>query len=135
MRFMTRLVMAALVIGATACGDSSGLDDDVDGTYTLRTVNGSQLPFIVEEDGTSRAEIVSSTLIIHDNNTWSETTTVRLTQGTSITTFTDTFTGTYTLNGNSVVLTDSEGDSLTATFSGSDTLTSTEQGFTFVYRK
>jgi hypothetical protein len=139
MRLMTRLVMAALVIGTAACDSSTDPEDAIVGTYTLASVNGGSLPATVFQAPGYRLEIVSGTLMVRDNNTWTETATIRETDGTTITTETSTVTGTYAINGSTATFTDSEGDSLTSTFSGGDTLTTTEtsDGFTitFVYRK
>jgi len=139
MRLMTRLAMAALVIGVTACDSSTDPEDAIVGTYTLRTVNGGQVPFIVFQDATYKLEILSSTLVVRDNNTWTETASLRETENAAVTTSTTVVSGTYTMNGNTATFTDGDGDSLTSAFSGSDTLTTTDtQGgftFTFVYRK
>jgi hypothetical protein len=139
MRLMTRLVMAALVLGTGACDSATDPEDAIVGTYTLATVNGGSLPATVFQAPDYRLEIVSGTLIVRDNNTWTETATIRETDGTTITTETSTVNGTYTLNGSTATFTDSEGDTLTSTFSGSDTLTTTDSGsgftITFVYRK
>jgi hypothetical protein len=139
MRLMTRLVMAALVIGTTACDSSTDPEDAIVGTYTLASVNGDPVPSTLIQVPDYRLEIVSGTLTVRDNNTWTETASIRETEGTTVTTSTTTVQGTYSINGNTATFTDSDGDSLTSTFSGGDTLTTTEsaEGFTitFVYRK
>jgi hypothetical protein len=144
MRVITRLAMAALVIGLGACGDSSGPDGggNVAGTYTLRTVNGGQVPYTVFQFGTEyKLEILSAAMTVNSNGTWTETSQLRETEGTSVTTETQTVTGTWTQSGNQVTFADSDPETtnLVATFSGGNTLTAsgTESGitFTFVYRK
>lgn len=143
MRVLTKSVLAILVAGLTACGDSSGPDDGgiVAGTYTLRTINGSGLPFVLAQIGTEfKFEIVSDVFTLKEDNTFTDVATVRFTEEGTVTTETNTYTGTYTTTGSTVRLTDTTGETLTSTFSAGNTLTmnlgNAESGpLTFVYRK
>ena len=139
MRLMTRLVMATLIIGTAACDSATDPEEAIVGTYTLASVNGGNLPATVVLVPGYRLEIISGTLTVRDNDTWTETATIRETEGTTVTTSTTTVNGTYTINGNTATFTDSDGDALTSTFSGGNTLTTTATGegftLTFVYRK
>lgn len=111
MRNITAITLAAS-LALTACGkDSSGPDTgaDIAGTYTLTTVNGSPLPFTTDEDATYKAEILASAITLRGDRTFSWSFTGRSTDNGTPTTDSETFTGTYTVNGSAIRLTDSEG--------------------------
>lgn len=137
MRFFTRLALVATLLAASGCGDTSGPDGGtLAGTYTLRTVNGSDLPFTLLQVGTElKVEVISDVVTLTANNTFSEVFTTRETENGVVTNDTTTTTGTFTVTGSLVQMTDTEGNTLTASFSGGNTLTATAEGFTLVYRK
>ena len=138
MKLFARLaVMAAMVVAVGACSDSSGPDEggSIAGTYSLRTVNGSNLPFTVVQLPEFKVEVVSDVVTLNANNTFSEVFTSRTTEGTTVTTESETTTGTYTLTGSLLRMTDTEGNVITAAFSAGNTLTATAGNFTLVYRK
>jgi hypothetical protein len=54
---MKRLAIAALAIGLAACNsDSTGPSVSVSGSYTLKTVNGANLPFTFNDGSTMVAD-------------------------------------------------------------------------------
>ena len=77
-RRFARIGGAALV---AACGSSSMAPNmtPLAGTFTLRTVNGSQLPFVVQS-GEPSLTIVADVITIADGGTWTETGTFRVTE-------------------------------------------------------
>lgn len=132
-RFASVLVAALLF---TACSDDgTGPEASLAGTYTLRTVNGQNLPFTFFQAAGYKAEILSDTYTVNANGTFSNTAQFRETEGTTVTTTSETYTGTWTQSGNAIVFKDNEGDSQTATFTGGNTLTMTAEGLVAVYRK
>ncbi len=77
---MTRLRLSAALLltifvafGATACDTITGGDDDITGTYTLKTYNGESLPYVVYEDDQSKYEILGGTLTLNEHNSCSLT--------------------------------------------------------------
>src|SRR5687767_4985621 len=87
------------VLALPACSDSSGPggNGDVAGTYTLRTVNGSNVPFTILQVGsTYRLEILSGSVVINSNGTYTETASLRETNGTVVTTEQQNSNGTWT---------------------------------------
>jgi hypothetical protein len=129
-------VLTALVIVAAGCGDAKGPDADASlyGTYTLRTVNGSPLPFTVFELGSDRVEFLDARLTLKRGDTWETWAKIRLTQGPTVTTDEDSGGGTFTRTGNTLTLRDADGDEFVVVVSGSR-LTTTDGGYTFVFEK
>ena len=134
-------LVVAMGLGAGACSDSSGVDDDDDfeiaGTYTLQTINGNPLPFTVGQVGTSfKLEIMSDVFTINSNMTFRDISVTRVTEDGVPTTTTDTINGTWTANANktTITFTDDEGTTLNANLTSTG-MTASGQGFTFVYRR
>lgn len=71
----TRIALVALALSALACGSDAPTSPNgasVAGTYTLRTIQGQPLPYILQ-DGANKATITRDILTITDGGTWSET--------------------------------------------------------------
>ena len=133
------LLASLIVVSATSvsCRDSTGpTNSSIAGTNTLRTINGSPLPFVLSPSN-PKIEFVSSQATLNENGTWTSTTTARVTNGTSVTTQTDTASGTYTLNGTALSFRDNSDGSMTlATLSGNSIiLTDSDTGFSLVYTR
>jgi hypothetical protein len=132
----TRLLL--LVIGALgiSCGggDSTGPNDSVAGTYSLRTVNGSNLPYIVVQIGADKVELTSDILTLSEAGSFTELTTFWTTTNGQVTTSTESDAGSFTLNGTAASFVFNSGTSGTGTISGG-TITVALSGFSFVYRK
>jgi hypothetical protein len=124
MRSPTVLLLLALATTFTACGgDSTGPDEDYSGTYSLRTINGQSLPYVVLQVGADRIEYASGGLTLTDNGTTGGSFTVqattRTTQGGQVSTGTDSNAGTYTRTGTGMVFTsDSDGNVWPGNMSG-----------------
>jgi len=129
------LIIAALVFGA-GCGggDSTGPDNSVAGTYSLRTVNGSNLPFILVQIGADKVELTSDILTLTEAGSFTEITTFRTTTNGQVTTSTESDAGSFTMNGTAASFAFNSGTSGTGTISGG-TITVALSGFSFVYRK
>jgi hypothetical protein len=120
MRRFIPILLGALALTASACGDSSTAPTSVAGTYTLQSVNNAPLPFTTSEDATYKAEILSWVVTLNDNNSFSHVFKGRSTDNGQITENTITGAGTYTLSGATVDMFDPSDDSdLQATVSGS----------------
>ena len=75
------LTLALTGIVAAGCDDSSGPGDDLDGNYSLRTINGAVLPFVLLQFGTQfKAEVTSGQLDLRNDGTFNETLTFRVTE-------------------------------------------------------
>ena len=126
---MKILSIALLAIGLAACSDNNNSVtlplQTVPGDYNLITINGSALPFTFSDGVTLNTDVLS----LRDDGTFSET--MVLADGR---TFVDT--GVYTVNNNSLTITDE-----TAGFTYSASLTGTvltaifPNGLTEVFHK
>src|SRR5512140_3480368 len=71
--YMRRLLIALLVASQAACwSDKVTGSSTVFGTYTLRNVNGSSLPFTLSGSGTNKSEIVADTIWLYEGFTFAE---------------------------------------------------------------
>jgi len=127
-------LVAALLLVGTACGGdtATGPEESIAGSYTLRTINGQNLPFTTLSAGVNRAEVLSSSLSLHADGTFQEERSVRRTHaGVSVTEAEMKF-GTYTGTGSGVTFRATTGAQVSGARSGGS-ITFVEEGFTFVY--
>jgi ABC-type glycerol-3-phosphate transport system substrate-binding protein len=135
-----RSAVLAIALGAllVACGGgdkSTGPSDTVSGTFTLRTVNGSNLPFTVFAFPDYKIEITASVLTMSANKTYTEATTWRETDGGTVREETEPTSGTYTRNGDRITFRDTEGETLTGTISGNTITIIIDNALSAVYRQ
>ena len=140
-RIAARAARTVGVLGvalAAACGGDdkspAGLDGQVTGTYTLRTVAGRAVPVVLAEEDGVKLEVVSGALTLNANGTYAGTMTLRVTEGGVATTETDGGAGRYAVEGGSLVLTDAEGERTTATRSG-NSITISDGGLSMVFTR
>lgn len=135
----TILVAAVMALSLGACSDTTGSDDadDLDGVYTLQTIDGQLLPVIVDEQGEDFAEVTQGTVTIHADLTFDDVTVLRITESGVVTTETDAAAGTWSLLGRTVQFTPNDGSSgpYAMAWDGGNQLTQLFSGFTLVYRK
>ena len=133
---MRRFVVLLALAAATACGGDSSTSPSatVSGTYTLRSVNGSPVPYTFLQIGADKGEIVADTVIVNDGGTWSESGTVRTTQNGQVTSETVADGGTYTLTGTAITLVSTQFGPTNGSV-GNGTLTITAEGLVAVYKK
>ena len=126
---------AALLLVAAACGSDTGTgpdDGSITGSYTLRTINGQNLPYTTLSSGLNKAEVLSSSLSLNADGTFREERSMRRTHaGVAITEAEPKF-GTYTSTGSGVTFKATDGAQASGT-RGSGSITFVEGGFTFVY--
>src|SRR5687768_7635136 len=127
------LVAALLLVGAACGGDSTGPDEgSIVGSYTLRTINGQNLPYTTLSAGVNTAEVLSSSLSLNTDGTFREERSVRRThQGVPVTEAEMKF-GTYTSTGSGVTFSVTTGAQVSGK-RGGGSITFVEEGFTFVF--
>lgn len=136
-RLLAHLLVFAALVTLAGCGSDGSTNAgpaSVAGTYTLRTVNGSPLPYVLFELGDETYEVLADAVTLIEGGTWTESATFRSTEGGTETTVTSTSTGTYTLAGSVITFASAE----SGTFSGSvesGTLRLTEGGLLAVYTR
>jgi hypothetical protein len=128
----------------SACGGDGGSgpggEANIAGTYNLQTINGASPPVTILQIGPDRLEITSGNFTVSANNTFSNTHTYRETSGGQTTTVTETCTGTYSRNGNSVSFAEATsgefcGDDYNGTVSGNNLTVAYDAQVQAVYRR
>lgn len=139
LRLATALLTVALL--STACISDTTVasisNAELAGSYTLRTVNGGVLPAVIQTAiGTlPKIEILSDSITVLADGTWSGVESFRITTGTTVETQTVSSGGTYTVNGSLVTFRDSSDPSVfTASVSGNAFLL-TDGLSSFLYSK
>jgi hypothetical protein len=134
-RLLVLALSLALGFTATACSDSTSPGASLAGTYSLQTINGQSLPFVVENSASLYSEVVLSQITLHSNGSYSSVTRYRDTYpGQQPVLVDETATGYWTLTGNQIALTEDgyPNDPSYGTISD-NRLTVSEFGYTLVY--
>jgi hypothetical protein len=135
----TVFVVAACVFLAVGCGDSSGPKQIAvaeAGTYTLVAVNDMPLPAVVLETSTLVGEILSGTIVIRADSTFTETRQARITSNGVASTTNGTTNGTFSISAGTATFRVSGTTPTTYTGSfGPGTLTATVQGTVLKYQR
>lgn len=114
---------SALLAMLVACGGdkATGPNTSVTGNYTLRTVNGINVPAVVFQNATEKDELTAGNINLNADKTWSGSLSARATNLTTgaMATVSVPANGTYTTNNGSITLTDaSDNSQLTGTVGG-----------------
>jgi hypothetical protein len=136
MRRILAVVCTAAMAFVAGCGSDSPTTPtqaSVAGTWNLTTVNGAQLPYTLQA-ANPKTEVLGDQLVVLANGTFTESTQLRYTSGTTVTTETVPDGGTYTLNGTSATLNFSDGSATAGTLSG-NSFTIAVPGLSLVYQK
>jgi hypothetical protein len=132
---MRKLLSLCAILFAIGCGDSTSPILTVAGTWSLQSVDGISLPYILEQVGADKAELTSDVITANSTGSFTETTNIKITEGGQVTNESFPDAGTYTQSGSAVTFTfNSDGSSGTATLNG-NTLTMTTAGFSLVYTR
>lgn len=133
---MKKLFLAFLCVTLACSSDSTGpTEASVAGTWTLQSINGTNLPFVFAQTGANKAEITADVLTVTSSGSFTQITTVRITENGQVTTQTVPDAGSYVLNGTNVTFQfQSDGSIGTGTVSGG-TLTVSTPGFSYIYKK
>ena len=134
--FRPALVTSVLLVGAACGGDSPTQPEEgpIVGSYTLRTINGQNLPYTTLSAGANKAEVLSSSLSLNTDGTFREERSVRRTHsGVSVTEPEMKF-GTYASNSSGVTFSATTGAVVSGT-RGGGSITFVDEGFTFVYAR
>jgi hypothetical protein len=112
MRKLQIPILAATLVAAAACGGDSSTGPSpaaISGTYGLKTINSSPLPYAMPDDGTGKVEIIADSYTLAADGKYTSVTQVRITPtGGSATDMSFDSKGTFTNSGKTVTLTDSD---------------------------
>jgi hypothetical protein len=119
-----------------ACGDDVIGPEDIAGTYTLQSIDGHPLPWVILQVGnTYSMKVTAGSITINQNMTCSRSITATLTDGGTVATVTDTDVGTYTFVNGAIMLTwASDGSTDSGSIVGSQ-LTLTTDGDVLIFRE
>lgn len=135
---MRRLLLVVGAVSLLGCGggDSTGPGGSIVGSYSLRTVDGNNLPWRFLVIGNDWAEITGGSGNVNSGGTYNITFNYRVMESGQTSTFSETSTGTYVQNGNAVTFTDqSDGTIASGTVTGSQISLTDEDGFVYVFRR
>lgn len=105
---VSRLVAATTLVLLSSCGaDTVAPVSGLEGEYALDRVNGIALPFLKEETASQRVEVVSGSLLLRSNRTYSGTIVEQWTSGGTVQSFPETSAGTYSVSGSQLTFTES----------------------------
>jgi hypothetical protein len=130
------LLAAAIGLVPAACGDGTTNPSlRLQGTYVLERVNGGALPFLAEQIGSSRLDIIGGTLILRADGSYSGAVTSRQTDGVTPLTFSQQSTGTFTVAASQVTFKESDTGSIYGGVLNGTRLIATRNGVTFDFVK
>src|SRR5688500_203154 len=128
---MRSVILGFVVACSVACFDDSIVGSStVSGTYTLRTVNGSPLPYVLSETATTKTELLDRAITLHEALTYIESGHLRTTENGEATTVTTQKSGSYALLGNSVAFSSNTGGPTTIALVDGNTMTFVEPDMT-----
>ena len=135
---MRKLLLAFAAVAMLGCGgDSTGPAASVEGTWNLQTINGSGLPYTTDYQASPlyRFEILSDQVVFNSGGTYVESSTVRETNGTTVTTSDEQDNGTWSQQGSQVTTTSSSDGSTTSAVVSGNKLTVNVLGILGVYAR
>lgn len=136
MRYFASCMLLMVVMAA--CGSDSPTQPtpaSVVGTWNLKTVDGSALPYLVAQEDFDALELLSDVLTVAANGTFRQLSQIRVTQDAQASMESVPDSGSYAMNGTAVTFTyESDASARIASLAG-NTLTFSEAGFTLVYKK
>jgi hypothetical protein len=132
---MRSLLLAALLTLAGCASDSATAPvSTIEGSWTLRTIDGSPLPFVVAQAAQFKLELVSDVVILSSNGSVIRTTSIRSTTNGQANAESIRDTGRYTLAGTAVVVRfDTQGVAGAGSWSGNTMTLTDDEGVVFVY--
>ena len=136
-KFFLAISLGVLAIGAAACSDIvNGLGGyNAQGSYDLRTFNGTQIPAVVYDDGFEQRQVLQETFTIYSDGTYTDDYTLRIYSRSGSTQQTYRDAGTYQQNNTALQFSDSStGDVFTGSVTG-NVLTVSYLGDVYVYQR
>ena len=132
-----RSVLAGLIVVFSAACLGEGLtgSSTITGDYTLRTVNGSPLPYTISGSGANRTEIVGEVITLYQGGTYARSRDSRVIVNGQMTSESSAETGSYTLLGTSVTLVNGANGQATLASINANTMTIVKAGMTAVFTK
>lgn len=133
---MRKLMILLLAVTTAACwSDKVTGSSTVFGTYTLRTVNGSPLPFTIAGSGTSKSEILSDSIFLYEGFTFAESAHYLVTVNGTPKAEIRVDNGSFSLLGNSASFRSNDGSPVATYLIDADVMTVVKPGLTMAFKK
>lgn len=141
---MRRIVGVCAVVGvvvvAASCADMVSPDEAADravvGVYSIATVNGSALPITLGVDDTASVDLLSGTITLRTDKSFTDIINVKLTTPSGVTLESDTARGNYARQADTLKFAPTDGhDNYQVTVANNATLTESSIEFIIVYHK
>ena len=132
------LALLALLVFGAACGDEgTGPDDGINGTYTLRSIDLTALPFTIQNNSRQRVEVTGGEIVLRRDGTFTDELHYSVTPtGGAAAPESDVLNGTFTRALEILTFTPAgEPDGYSVTILEDGRLMQTVGAFTLVYRK
>ena len=128
-------LLAVLLLGA--CVDATAPEELRYGRYTLRRMNGEDLPGALVVNSVARLELVSGALRLNRSGDFNDSTQIRLTELSTgaVRMITDVAAGTFRMEGDSVFFSSTRGEEYHMVFQLAGSLHQELNGSLLVYRK
>jgi hypothetical protein len=126
-RFLLTTAAVATTLFSAACGDSTGLNSNVAGSYELQTINGQSLPVQAGSD-----DIESGEIELDADGQFVEIVRIRQLNG-QVTP--DVFTGTWDRNGDEIIFDYDDGNTFVAQRTSSSRFVLDVNGDDWAYRR
>ncbi|HEY9229782.1 MAG TPA: hypothetical protein VIP11_24235 [Gemmatimonadaceae bacterium] len=135
MRYLAALLLAVSVASCGSDGPSTPDRPSPVGSWTLSTIGGVPLPYILEQLGDDKLELVEAAFTTTNTGTFSAVSKQRMTISGQATDQSFNEDGSYTMNGETVKLTfNTDNSSVNGTLRG-DSITFADSGIPVVYRR
>ena len=131
-RILVLSLISLLIVG---CGDDTGPDAELVGTWHLESVDSQALPWVLDEPGVDKLEVTEEIYTLREGGLFSMTTTFRVTDAGAVSSETVPDNGTYTVDGSTVTFTYASDGSTDIAAIDNVTMTLDDIGHTFVYRR
>ena len=133
---MFRVLLGLAMLVSVGCfKDYSTGVGTVTGAYTLRTINGSALPYTINVDASTQKVIIDDMITLFSGGSYSRVQHATVTAAGQTTAQTNTEGGAYILLGTSVTLNPSPSGRSTVTTVDGRTMTLVESGITWIFMK
>lgn len=116
----------------SGCGGDATAPNGPEGSYQLERVNGGSLPFLAEQFGSFRIDILSGSLTLRANHSFSAEVTSKQTDGASSQTLTEQAAGSWSISGASITFSETGSGAFSGTVNG-NRLTAQRAGVTFEF--
>jgi hypothetical protein len=131
---MRRLLLASAFAVLAGCDSGVTGVKTITGDWSLRTVNGSSLPYTISGSGANKTEVIDDVYTFFEGFTFSETTHRRVTTNGQVSTVTVTETGAFSVFGTSITITGNTTPVRRGLIEG-NAMTIVDEGLTSVYKK